>query len=112
MSVLSPVCQARGAFDAVLGEMQILAVESRHAAQTAQYTKDNSLLASALGLGHAVGAGRWVLADQERKVRRVRTVPIPGWVKQGISAWITAPRAWKTAGFSAPCRRTARSKRA
>jgi hypothetical protein len=33
---------------------------------------------------------RWVLADLEGKGRRVRTVAIPGWVKQGINAWMTA----------------------
>ncbi len=34
--------------------------------------------------------GRWVLADLEGKGRRVRTVAIPVWVKQGIDAWRTA----------------------
>ena len=34
--------------------------------------------------------GRWVLADLEGKGRRVRTVAIPAWVKQGINAWMTA----------------------
>jgi integrase len=34
--------------------------------------------------------GRWVLADLEGKGRRVRTVAIPIWVKQGINAWMTA----------------------
>jgi integrase len=34
--------------------------------------------------------GRWVLADLEGKGRRVRTVAIPGWVKQAINAWMTA----------------------
>jgi integrase len=34
--------------------------------------------------------GRWVLADLEGKDRRVRTVAIPGWVKQGINTWMTA----------------------
>jgi integrase len=34
--------------------------------------------------------GRWVLADLEGKGRRVRTVAIPIWVKQGIDAWRTA----------------------
>ncbi len=34
--------------------------------------------------------GRWVLADMEGKGRRVRTVAIPVWVKQGINAWMTA----------------------
>jgi hypothetical protein len=28
--------------------------------------------------------GRWVLADLEGKGRRIRTVAIPIWVKQGI----------------------------
>jgi integrase len=32
--------------------------------------------------------GRWVLADLEGKGRRVRTVAFPGWVKQGINAWM------------------------
>jgi len=34
--------------------------------------------------------GRWVLADLEGKGRRIRTVAIPIWVKQGIKAWMTA----------------------
>jgi integrase len=34
--------------------------------------------------------GRWVLADLEGKGRRVRTVAVPVWVKQGINAWMTA----------------------
>ena len=34
--------------------------------------------------------GRWVLADLEGKGRRVRTVAIPVWVKQGIDALRTA----------------------
>jgi integrase len=34
--------------------------------------------------------GRWVLADLEGKGRRVRTVAVPLWVKQGINAWMTA----------------------
>jgi integrase len=34
--------------------------------------------------------GRWVLADLEGKGRRVRTVAIPAWVKQGINTWMTA----------------------
>ncbi len=34
--------------------------------------------------------GRWVLADLEGKGRRVRTVAIPVWVKQGINAWMAA----------------------
>ena len=33
--------------------------------------------------------GRWVLADLEGKGRRIRTVPVPVWVKQGINAWTT-----------------------
>jgi integrase len=33
--------------------------------------------------------GRWVLADLEGKGRRIRTVAIPVWVKQGINAWMT-----------------------
>jgi integrase len=36
--------------------------------------------------------GRWVLADLEGKGRRVRTVAIPIWVKQGIEAWMTAAK--------------------
>src|SRR5205085_5039005 len=32
--------------------------------------------------------GRWVLADLEGKGRRIRTVAIPIWVKQGINAWM------------------------
>jgi integrase len=34
--------------------------------------------------------GRWGLADLEGKGRRIRTVAIPIWVKQGINAWMTA----------------------
>jgi integrase len=34
--------------------------------------------------------GRWVLADLEGKGRRIRTVAIPIWVKQGVDAWMTA----------------------
>ena len=34
--------------------------------------------------------GRWVLADLEGKGRRVRTVAIPAWVKQGINTWMSA----------------------
>jgi hypothetical protein len=34
--------------------------------------------------------GRWLLADLEGKVRRIRTVAIPIWVKRGINAWMTA----------------------
>jgi integrase len=33
---------------------------------------------------------RWVLADLEGKGRRVRTVAIPIWVKQGIDVWMEA----------------------
>jgi integrase len=33
--------------------------------------------------------GRWVLADLEGKGRRVRTIAIPIWVKQGIDVWMT-----------------------
>lgn len=36
--------------------------------------------------------GRWVLADLEGKGRRVRTVAVPIWVKQGIKVWMTAAR--------------------
>ncbi len=34
--------------------------------------------------------GRWVLADLEGKGRRIRTVAIPIWVKQGIDVWAAA----------------------
>ncbi len=34
--------------------------------------------------------GRWVLADLEVKGRRIRTVAIPIWVKQGSNAWMIA----------------------
>jgi integrase len=33
---------------------------------------------------------RWVLADLEGKGRRVRTVAVPVWVKQGIDVWMEA----------------------
>jgi integrase len=32
--------------------------------------------------------GRWVLADLEGKGRRIRTVAVPIWVKQGIDVWM------------------------
>ena len=34
--------------------------------------------------------GRWVLADLCGKGRRIRTVAVPMWIKQGINAWMTA----------------------
>ena len=34
--------------------------------------------------------GRWVLADLEGKGRRIRTLAVPIWVKQGIEAWTGA----------------------
>jgi len=34
--------------------------------------------------------GRWVLVDLEGKGRRIRTVAVPVWAKQGINAWMTA----------------------
>jgi integrase len=34
--------------------------------------------------------GRWVLADLCGKGRRIRTVAVPLWIKQGINAWMTA----------------------
>jgi integrase len=34
--------------------------------------------------------GRWVLADLEGKGRRIRTVAVPVWVKQGINVWQSA----------------------
>ena len=34
--------------------------------------------------------GRWVLADLEGKGRRIRTVAVPIWVKNGIDAWTSA----------------------
>ena len=34
--------------------------------------------------------GRWVLADLCGKGRRIRTVAVPLWVKQGINLWMTA----------------------
>ena len=36
--------------------------------------------------------GRWVLADLCGKGRRIRTVAVPMWVKQGIDAWTTAAK--------------------
>ena len=33
---------------------------------------------------------RWVLADLKGKGERIRTVPVPIWVKQGINVWMTA----------------------
>ncbi len=34
--------------------------------------------------------GRWVIADMRGKGGRVRTVPVPMWVKQAVNAWMTA----------------------
>ncbi len=34
--------------------------------------------------------GRWVVADLCGKGRRIRTVAVPMWIKQGINAWMTA----------------------
>src|SRR5271155_3850388 len=34
--------------------------------------------------------GRWVLVDLAGKGRRVRTVAVPVWVKQGINSWMSA----------------------
>ena len=34
--------------------------------------------------------GRWVLADLCGKGRRIRTVAVPIWVKQGVNVWMTA----------------------
>ena len=34
--------------------------------------------------------GRWVIVDMTGKGNRVRTVPIPSWVKLGIDEWATA----------------------
>ena len=36
--------------------------------------------------------GRWVLADLCGKGRRIRTVAVPMWVKQGINAWMTTAK--------------------
>ena len=33
--------------------------------------------------------GRWVLVDLEGKGRRIRTVAVPVWVKQGINSWMS-----------------------
>jgi len=35
---------------------------------------------------------RWVLADLEGKGRRIRTVAVPLWVKEGINAWMSAAK--------------------
>jgi site-specific recombinase XerC len=35
---------------------------------------------------------RCVLADLEGKGRRIRTVAVPLWVKQGINAWMAAAK--------------------
>src|SRR5580704_10158454 len=52
--------------------------------------------------------GRWVLADLEGKGRRIRTVAIPIWVKQGINVWTTVAGSTK-AGCCARSRRAGRS---
>lgn len=43
--------------------------------------------------------GRWCIVDLIGKHGRVRTVPMPTWVKVAIDAW-TAPPAWRTAKCS------------
>jgi integrase len=52
--------------------------------------------------------GRWVLADLEGKGRRIRTVAIPIWVKQGIDVWTTVAGIDK-AGCCGRFRRAGRS---
>jgi integrase len=34
--------------------------------------------------------GRWVIVDLRGKHGRIRTVPVPAWVKQAVDAWLTA----------------------
>ena len=36
--------------------------------------------------------GRWVIVDLVGKGRRVRSVAVPGWVKQGIDEWVAAAK--------------------
>jgi site-specific recombinase XerD len=36
--------------------------------------------------------GRWVIADLRGKGRRIRTIAVPVWVKQGIDAWMAAAK--------------------
>ena len=48
--------------------------------------------------------GRWVFLDLQGKGRRLRTVPVPAWVKVALDAW-TSPRALRkepSSGGSAP----------
>jgi site-specific recombinase XerD len=45
--------------------------------------------------------GRWCIVDLVGKHGRVRTVPMPVWVKVAIDAW-TIPAAWRMAPSSGP----------
>jgi integrase len=52
--------------------------------------------------------GRWVIIDLRGKGGRIRTVAVSIWVKQGIDAWMAAPRSIR-AGGSVRFRSRARS---
>jgi integrase len=70
---------------------------------TLKGSRDRALLALLLGCGlrrsEACAVtleqiqqrdGRWVIADLRGKHGRIRTVPVPGWVKQAIDGWCMA----------------------
>lgn len=70
---------------------------------TLRGTRDRAILALLIGCGLRRGElvglrsdslqsreGRWVIADLQGKGNRYRTVPVPGWVKDRVDAWISA----------------------
>ena len=72
-------------------------------ASTLKGKRDRAILALLIGCGlrraELVGLrvedlgqreGRWVLVDLVGKGRRVRTVPVPAWVKQRVDEWLAA----------------------
>ena len=72
-------------------------------AGTVKGKRDRAVLALLIGCGlrrseiAALGAGdieqrdgRWVIVDLEGKGNRLRTVPVPAWVKTAIDEWTTA----------------------
>jgi len=56
--------------------------------------------------------GRWVLLDIEGKHGRIRTVPVPPWVKTAIDTWLQSARVTEGQLFRAVERRGAVSSRA
>jgi site-specific recombinase XerD len=70
-------------------------------ARTVRGKRDRAILALLIGCGLrraeatsitiadlTMRENRWVLVDLRGKHGRIRTVPVPGWVKQAIDAWL------------------------